>query len=141
MIKVFISVPMRGRKKEDIEYSIRKMKRIARAYLADNDIEADNIDFINTIVSDNPPQNVDDKIWYLGASLQLLSKADYLVCPLDIYQIPGCQTEKDVFYRYKSYEHILEIPNRYIYTDAELQAQKEAEAVAQENALCSECEC
>lgn len=34
MIKVFISVPMRNRKTEDIQYSIRKMKRIARAYLA-----------------------------------------------------------------------------------------------------------
>ena len=55
MIKVFISVPMKGRKKEDIDYSIRKMKRIARAYLTENDIEADNIDFINTIVSENPP--------------------------------------------------------------------------------------
>ena len=141
MIKVFISVPMRGRKKEDIEYSIRKMERIARAYLVDNDIEADNIDFINTIVKDNPPKEVDEKIWYLGASIQLLSKADYLICPERLANIPGCYAEKSIFSDYKGYEHVVKIPNRYIYTEAELQAQKEAEAVAEENAICSECEC
>ena len=120
MIKVFISVPMRDRKKEDIEYSIRKMKRIARAYLAENDIEADNIDFINTIVKENPPKEVDARIWYLGASIQLLSKADYLICPADTYYIHGCDIEKDVFRAYKEYNHVIEVPNEFIYTEAEL---------------------
>jgi len=120
MIKVFISVPMKNRKKEDIEYSIRKMKRIARAYLAENDIEAENINFINTIVQENPPKEVDARVWYLGASIQLLSKADYLICPADTYYIHGCEIEKHVFKAYKEYGHIIEIPNEFIYTETEL---------------------
>ena len=120
MIKVFISVPMKDRRKEDIEYSIRKMKRIARAYLAPNDIEAENIDFINTIVKDNPPEEVDARVWYLGASIQLLSKADYLICPANTYYIHGCEIEKEVFKAYKEYGHVIEIPNEFIYTEEEL---------------------
>lgn len=122
MIKVFISVPMRNRKTEDIQYSIRKMKRIARAYLADNDIEADNIDFINTIVKDNPPKEVDERIWYLGASIQLLSKADYLICPQDTYNNPGCTIEKETFMAYKGYDKIITIDPEYIFTEDELRS-------------------
>jgi len=125
MIKVFISVPMRNRKTEDIQYSIRKMKRIARAYLAENDIEADNIDFINTIVKDNPPKEVDEKIWYLGASIQLLSKADYLICPRDTYNNPGCEIEKTTFNLYKGYGKTIEIGSDYIYTEDELRSRYE----------------
>ena len=127
MIKVFISVPMRNRKTEDIQYSIRKMKRIARAYLAENDIEADNIDFINTIVKDNPPKEVDEKIWYLGASLQLLSKADYLICPRNTYNNPGCTIEKETFVGYKGYDKVIAINPEYIYTDDELRSRYEVQ--------------
>jgi len=121
MNKVFISVPMKNRKKEDIEYSIRKMKRIARAYLAENDIEADNIDFINTIVSENPPKEADEKIWYLGASIQLLAKADYLVTMdyEDSYGYYGCEVERHAFYAYKGEDHIIQVPLAYILSDNE----------------------
>ena len=121
MIKVFISVPMKGRKKEDIDYSIRKMKRIARAYLTENDIEADNIDFINTIVSENPPKDVDEKIWYLGSSIQLLAKADYLVTVSyeDSYGYSGCEIERHTFYDYKGGNKIIQIPIAYILSDTE----------------------
>jgi len=121
MIKVFISVPMKNRKKEDIEYSIRKMKRIARSYLAENDIEADNIDFINTIVSENPPKEVNEKIWYLGAAIQLLAKADYLVTINyeDSYGYSGCEIERHAFYAYKGEDNIIQIPLAYILSDNE----------------------
>lgn len=140
MIKVFISVPMKDRTKENIEYSIRKMKRIARAYLAENDIEADNIDFINTIVKDNPPKEVDEKIWYLGASIQLLAKADYLICPARTYNNPGCSAEKEIFTDYKGRKHIITIPNEYLFTEKELEEQRKKDKEAEENICCDECE-
>ena len=119
MINVFISVPMRDRKKEDIEFSIRKMKRIARAHLAENKEEEANINFINTIVKDNPPKEVAEKIWYLGASIQLLSKADYLITIADTYCYPGCEIERETFVQYKGYEKIIAVPINYILSDSE----------------------
>ncbi len=128
MIKVFISVPMRNRTKENIEYSIRKMKRIARAFLAENDIEANNgIEFINTIVRDNPPKEVDERIWYLGAAIQLLSKADYLICPSELYNNPGCEIERYTFEYYKGYDRLIEVRNKFIYPEDELKSSGDKE--------------
>lgn len=97
MKKVFISVPMRGRKKEDIEKSISKMKKIALAMLP----EDEEYEFINTEVKEVPPYNThNEAVWYLGKSIELLSQCDILVCVDDIYNYPGCYTERDVARRY-----------------------------------------
>ena len=49
MNKAFISVPMKGKTKEEIENTITLMKNKAKEVIG-NDIE-----FINTIVQDKPP--------------------------------------------------------------------------------------
>ena len=112
MIKVFISVPMAGRKNENIKASIKKMKEITKIFL---DVNNDEIEFISTYIESDPPKGANASIWYLGGSIQLLSQADYLVCPQDTSYAPGCAMEKSVFSRYIGTEKIIEIENRFIY--------------------------
>lgn len=99
MKKVFISVPMRGRKKEDIEKSIAKMQKIALAMLSDD--ENYEYEFVNTEVKEVPPYNThNEAVWYLGKAIELLSQCDILVCVDNFYEYPGCHTETNVAERY-----------------------------------------
>lgn len=74
MKKLFISCPMRGRTEENIKKSMEKMHKIAEI-IFDQELEV-----IPTIIEKDPPKNtVNDGLWYLGKSIQLLSKADYFI--------------------------------------------------------------
>ncbi len=94
MNKVFISVPMKNRLKEEIEEDIAMMKAKVRRVHPD-------VEFINTIVEDKPPYNTNNQaIWYLGKSIELLSKCDTLVCKKDVSEYNGCYIEKEIAIRY-----------------------------------------
>ena len=98
MTRVFLSVPMKGRTKENIEKSLDKMKALAKLILNDPDVM-----FINTFVEDKPPyMNSNAAVWYLGKSLELLSTADVLVTVDTPYwmQSHGVETEQKVFRDY-----------------------------------------
>lgn len=96
MKKVFLSVPMRGRTKENIEKSLEKMKAYTRIALGED------VEFINTIVKETPPENAHASVWYLGKSIQLLSEADVLVCVDCPYWLraKGCENERRIFQDY-----------------------------------------
>lgn len=96
MKKVFISVPMKDKTKEEIERTISNMKYKATIELG-NDAE-----FINTIVEDKPPYNTNNEaVWYLGKSIELLSQCDALVCLKEIEnKYNGCIIEKEIAKRY-----------------------------------------
>ena len=103
MKKVFLSIPMKGRTKENIDKSIEKMKAVVTGYLG-NDIE-----FINTIVQDKPSYNTNkEAIWYLGKSVELLSQADVFVCLCNTYEYSGCDIERNIAERYCIQRIVLE---------------------------------
>ncbi len=86
---VFISMPMIGTISDEINNSIGALMQ---------DIAADTQDrceFLNTRVKEGPPQtqSVDQRIWYLGKSIEILSRANTLVVPKQRDQFPGCQAE------------------------------------------------
>lgn len=98
MKKVFISVPMKGRTKENIEYSIAKIKAIASAYF-DEELE-----FMNTVVEDKPPYEMDpvhNAIWYLGRSISLMATCDVLVTTDIHFKYSGCFMERRVADEYE----------------------------------------
>lgn len=98
MRKVFLSVPMKNRTKENIEKSLEKMKAITKIALENEEIE-----FINTLVEEQPPYKTENEaVWYLGKSIQLLSQADILVCVDAPYwmRANGCENEKKIFRDY-----------------------------------------
>ena len=75
MLKVFISMPMRGlsedlikKRREDI---VQKMNEI---------YGEDNIQVLDSYFEDYPESHINKKgLWYLGKSLQLMSEADVVV--------------------------------------------------------------
>lgn len=86
---VFISMPMIGTISDEINNSIGALMQ---------DIAADTQDkceFLNTRVKEEPPRiwSVDERIWYLGKSIQILSRANTLVVPKQRDQFPDCQAE------------------------------------------------
>lgn len=110
MKTVFISCPMRGRTKEDIDKSFEKISKAAKALLGED------IKFIHTIVEEKAPYDTQkEAIWYLGGAIQILSKADVFVCVSKTYDFPGCAIEHDVAHRYGL--EILVLPIEHICPD------------------------
>ena len=94
MKKLFVSVPMKGRTEEEIRASIAKMKAVAEAY------EGEELELIDSYVEDNPPQDNNQAIWYLGESLKKLATADVFITIDDTWNWNGCFVEEEVASRY-----------------------------------------
>lgn len=94
MKKLFVSIPMKGRSEEEIRKSIAKMKNIVEAY------EGEEVELIDSYVKDNPPENNNQAVWYLGESLKKLSEADIMVTIDDRYSWNGCVVEYEAACRY-----------------------------------------
>lgn len=97
-MRVFISLPMKGRTKEEIETTLKKMKEYVISKM-DNKVE-----FVNTIVEEKPPYENGEHtaIWYLGKALEILSTCDMVaVCgDIDYNKYNGCFLEKETALRY-----------------------------------------
>ena len=96
MKKLFISCPMRGRTEENIKDSMEKMHKIAELMFGEE------LELIQSYLeNENPPENANEKIWYLGKSLELLAEADYFIGPdycSDVFS--GCDIEREVANNY-----------------------------------------
>lgn len=99
MKKLFVSVPMKGRTEEEIKASIQKMKKIAEVY------EGEELELIDSYIEDNPPQNKNQAVWYLGESIKKLAQADVFIGISDAWDWNGCYIETEVaaMYGIKSY--------------------------------------
>ncbi|MBO5025963.1 MAG: hypothetical protein J6C86_07470 [Bacteroidaceae bacterium] len=90
MKKLFISCPMKGRTEENIRKSMEQMHKIAEI-IFDQELEV-----IPTYIEDNPPENNNQAIWYLGKSIQLLAEADYFI-GVDYSEFyKGCSVERTI---------------------------------------------
>ncbi len=100
MKKLFVSVPMAGRAKDEIMESIEKMHRIAEVY------EGEELELMNTYIEENPPEGINDGVWYLAKSIEKLAAADVFIGICDSWEWKGCEVESNVAHRYgiKSYE-------------------------------------
>ena len=95
MKKLFISCPMKGRTEENIRKSMKKMHEIAEIYFDEK------LKVIPTYIEDNPPENNNQAIWYLGKSIQLLAEADYFIgLDYSCDYFKGCITERDIANNY-----------------------------------------
>lgn len=94
MKKLFVSVPMKGRTEAEIKDSIAKMKIIAEAYYGEE------LELIDSYISENPPLGVNEPVWYLAKSLELLATADVFIGLDSAWIFPGCEVENSVAKRY-----------------------------------------
>lgn len=109
MKKLFVSVPMKGRTKADIDKSIETLKKIAEIY------EGEELELIDSYVADEPPVDTKQAVWYLGQSIMKLSEADVFIGVEEVWDWNGCATELDVACRYgiKAYR----VPARFVISD------------------------
>lgn len=104
MKKLFVSCPMKGRTEENIKKSIEKMHKIAEL-IFDQELE-----LINSYepMEELPSSVTNTSVYYLGRSIQKMSKADYFIGIIDYSSYySGCMIEKDVASEYG-------IPHTYI---------------------------
>lgn len=76
------------------------MKKIAEAY------EGEELELIDSYISDEPPKDCYIPVWYLSRSLEKLAMADVFIGIDDTADWPGCKIEAMVANSYyiKSYK-------------------------------------
>lgn len=112
MKRLFVSVPMKNRSKEDIRYTIEKAAKVAE------DIFGEPLEVIDTWIDEEPPEGTANaSIWYLGESVKLISKADYAILPIDCSFNSGCLIEKEVIKEYYIPYFEIDMHNTYFQPD------------------------
>jgi len=89
--KVFISQPMSGKKEREI---LEDRKKILEN-LAHFAIYEENIEIINTYIKDEPPEDSNIRLWYLGKTVELLAQADLVVFAKGWARARGCRVERE----------------------------------------------
>lgn len=115
-MKVFISLKMNGRSEEDIEKDQNKALSILKDDLIEKGLLKDGepLELISTIKHKNVPINA-PRLWYLGASIQKLSEADYVYFYDKWWQAKGCWVEFMAANIYEDkYNTIYDFPNRWV---------------------------
>lgn len=99
MKKVFVSIPLKGRSKEQIQDSLDKIKGAVEGLL-DSEIE-----LLHQDVKDLPDfdkNEEEDSLEFLGEDLKLMADADYFATIDCNYEYRHCTIEEDIFRRYKN---------------------------------------
>jgi hypothetical protein len=110
MKKLFISVPMRNRTEYDIKASMEQMHKIAEA------VFGEELEVIPTYFKDDPPENTNMALWYLGESIKKLSEADRFIGIYDAEkEYDGCIIENHTAKLYGVPQYLVDI--KYIAPD------------------------
>lgn len=87
MKKLFISQPMRGKTKEEI------LQERDNALVLVKELYGEDFQLIDSYI-DNVPENVDEALWCLGRSLQMMAGADFVYFAKGWENARGCQIER-----------------------------------------------
>lgn len=91
MMKVMISQPMRGKTNEQI----RKERATVVKKLQEKGFEV-----VDTIISENPPEGIDEPIYYLSKSIEFISKVDFVYFMKGWENARGCKIENLICVEY-----------------------------------------
>lgn len=86
-MKIMISQPMRGKTEQQI--------RQEREELVEK-LEQQGHKVIDTILTDKPPIDCDEAIYFLGRSIELMSKADAVIFMKGWENARGCRIEYQI---------------------------------------------
>lgn len=104
MEKLFISCPMRGRTEAAIRASIEQMHKIAEA------VFNEKLEIIQTYIEDDAPADVNQRLWYLGESIKMMSEADCFIGIFDdLRDYDGCIIENHVAKLYGVPQYLVNI--------------------------------
>lgn len=91
MMKLFISIPMKGRTKEDIKYQMTKEKERLEKLLS---IEFELID--SWIEEDAPEDTIHPALWFMGKSISMMADADVVYFSKGWEGSTGCKIEQEI---------------------------------------------
>ena len=104
MKRLFISCPMRGRTDEAIRETMAQMHKIAEA------VFNEELEVLPTYIEDDPPANTNQRLWYLGESIQMMAEADYFIGIFDDQRdYDGCIIENHVSKLYGLPQYLVNI--------------------------------
>lgn len=118
MKKLFISVPMRGRTEENIKKSREDLHKLAEIMFGEK------LEVLNSVIATEAPECNQQRIWYLGKSIEIMSQADCFIGVEYADLWPGCNVETKVardyelplflvgFRQLKSLQDCIEIENK-----------------------------
>lgn len=131
MKKVFVSIPLKGRSKEQIQDSLDKIKGAVEGLL-EGDVE-----ILHQDVEDLPDfdkDNEEDSLEFLGKDLELMAGADYFATIECNWDYRHCSLEEDIFRRYKCFgnyekekENMMKFSTNIIAPDVLKKEKEEAE--------------
>lgn len=104
MKKLFISAPMKGRTEAQIRATMEQMHHIAEA------VFGEELEVIQTYISDDPPADANQAVWYLGESIKKMADADYFIGIYDEEKgYRGCIIENLVAKNYSITSYLVNI--------------------------------
>lgn len=96
VLRVFISVPMNGRTEDAIKADIEEAKAAFSKFFG-LDFDVDCVEFVNSFVQEKAPDECrNDRIWYLGNSIKVLSTCDVILFARGCYKATGCEIESRI---------------------------------------------
>lgn len=113
MKKLFISSPMKGLSEEDIKELRESMRKIAEIVF-DEEFEV-----IDSYIKEDPPENTNAGLYYLGESLKKMAEADYYI-GIDIgydTDFHGCWIENQAAKKYGMNRYLFNFDKFYVNTD------------------------
>ena len=100
MKKVFVSIPLKGRSKEDIEESLKKIEEAVKG-LIDKDVEVLHQKVEDLPDFDKGDEGFEDNLEFLAKDIELMADADYFATIDSNWDFRHCSLEEDIFRRYK----------------------------------------
>ena len=97
MKKLFISMPMRGRTPEAIQYSMERVHKMAEV------VFGEELELIDSYIEEATPAGSNEAIYCLGESIKKMAEADYCVCiSSNLFNgyYPGCGIEYEMAIEY-----------------------------------------
>ena len=145
MKKIFLSLPMRGRKDEDIQKTIDKMKDIVKAYYPNDDIEfMHNFNplitrEVESLKKVDPELIKKEGVWYLSYAVRQIAQAD-VIATITSYNgewcFNGCCIESEVARRYDIPELRLSDNNGYLLPDLKEMAVPAKTSIPEDECVC-----
>ena len=90
-MKIMISQPMKGKTNEQI--------RKEREMLV-HKLELKEYEVVDTIITEEPPKNIDEAIYYLSKSIEFIGKVDAIYFMKGWEKARGCKIEHEVAVEY-----------------------------------------
>ena len=140
MKKVFVSIPLKGRSKEDIQASLDKIKDAVKG-LFDKEVEILHQDVKDLPDFEKGEDGYEENLAFLAKDIELMAEADYLATIDCCYDYRHCFIEKEIFERYhaKSFEEqqdsVMKFSLNIIAPDVAKKEREEAKKLWGERAL------